>query len=185
MEKTLEAEAGHALDAAVASLLAPQACVDGVPASELRGKRVLYRVDLNLPLTLTASAAAAASQEHQLQVADATRLTSILPTLSLLLARGARVVLCSHLGRPDPATQTQQQMHQQYSLAPVAALLQQQLGDAAFVGLVADCVGAVAEQAVAALQPGQVCVLVEWWVSGATFVFVVPSSSTVITLAAW
>jgi hypothetical protein len=133
------------VESAVARLLQPGATIDSVPAGTLHGKRVLYRADLNLPLT----------REHS--VADATRLTSILPTLNLLLARGARVVICSHLGRPDPATQTDAQMRAAFSLAPVAALLQQQLG-AAFTGLVPDCVGPSALQAVEALQPGQVCV---------------------------
>jgi hypothetical protein len=112
--------------------------------ADLQGKRVLYRVDLNLPLT----------QDHQ--VADATRLTSILPTLQLLLAKGACVVLCSHLGRPDPATQSLEEMQKEFSLAPVAQLLQQQLAPGTFTGLVPDCIGPAATQAVAALQPGQV-----------------------------
>jgi phosphoglycerate kinase len=127
--------------APVASLLASSVDLDN---AELQGKRVLYRVDLNLPLT----------QDHQ--VAEATRLTRILPTLQLLLRKGASVILCSHLGRPDPTTQALDEMRKEFSLAPVAQLLQQQLTPGTFTGLAADCIGPAAVQAVAALQPGQV-----------------------------
>lgn len=112
----------------------------------LCNKRVLYRVDLNLPLTPDGA------------VADATRLDSILPTLDLLLSKGSRVVLCSHLGRPDPSSHTHEQMLQEFSLAPVAKLLQQHFTQPGiFTGLVPDCVGPAAAEAVAALKPGQVC----------------------------
>jgi phosphoglycerate kinase len=112
--------------------------------AELQGKRVLHRVDLNLPLT------------QDRQVAEATRLTRILPTLQLLLHKGACVILCSHLGRPDPTTQALDELRKEFSLAPVAQLLQQQLSSGTFTGLVADCIGPAAVEAVAALQPGQV-----------------------------
>jgi hypothetical protein len=110
---------------AVASLLSSSVDLNN---AELQDKRVLYRVDLNLPLT----------PDHQ--VADATRLTRILPTLQLLLHKGARVIICSHLGRPDPSTQTLCEMRKEFSLAPVAQLLQQQLTPGSFTGLVADCI---------------------------------------------
>lgn len=131
-----------------------QACVDVLLRDELnlsnvdlRGKRVLYRVDLNVPLSAGGS------------VADATRLESIFPTLQLMLQKGARVVLASHLGRPQPSRQTAEEMQQRFSLAPVAAQLQQHLGPA-LAGLVPDCIGSAAAAAVQALQPGQVMMLV-------------------------
>jgi phosphoglycerate kinase len=125
------------LDDAVALLLR-----NDLQSADFNSKRVLYRVDLNVPVIGG-------------RVADDARLRSILPTLQLLLQKGGRVVLCSHLGRPDPATQTAEEMRE-FSLAPVAELLQQQLGRDVFTGLAADCVGSAAEAAVAALQPGQV-----------------------------
>lgn len=110
--------------------------------THLHGKRVLLRADLNLPLTTSGA------------VADATRIDSILPTLETLTAKGARVVLCSHLGRPDTSSAADPKA---FSLAPVAALLAARLPSGAFTGLVPDCVGQVAADAVAALKPGQVC----------------------------
>ncbi len=102
---------------------------------EVSGRRVLVRVNLNVPL-------------------DAGRITgdgkirACLPTLGALLDRGAAIVVCSHLGRPgglpDPA----------YTLAPVAARLGQLLGRP--VRLADDTVGPSARAAVAALRPGVV-----------------------------
>jgi phosphoglycerate kinase len=125
------------LDNAVALLLSSD-----LQSADFNSKRVLYRVDLNVPIIGG-------------RVADDARLRSILLTLQLLLQKGARVVLCSHLGRPDPASQTAEGMRE-FSLAPVAELLEQQLGREVFTGLAADCIGSAAEAAVAALQPGQV-----------------------------
>jgi phosphoglycerate kinase len=128
-----------ALEKCVISLLGSD-----IQNAQLEGKRVLYRVDLNLPLT----------KHHQ--VADATRLHAILPTLELLLRRRARVVLCSHLGRPNPATQSLDEMRKEFSLAPVAQVLQQQLPAGTFAGLVPECVGPAAVRAVETLAAGQV-----------------------------
>jgi phosphoglycerate kinase len=83
--------------------------VRDLPAEQLRGRRALVRVDFNVPL-----------DEHR-HVTDDTRIRAAIPTLELLLERGARVVLLSHLGRPkgrpDP----------KYSLEPVARRLQELL----------------------------------------------------------
>jgi phosphoglycerate kinase len=125
------------LDDAVAILLSSD-----LGSAVLQGKRVLYRVDLNVPVS-------------NRRVLDDTRLRRILPTLQLLLQKGARVVLCSHWGRPDPASQSMEVM-QQFSLAPVAQLLEQQLGRSVFTGLAADSIGRAAETAVQRLEPGQV-----------------------------
>eukprot|EP00878_Enallax_costatus_P015074 GHUV01015784.1.p1 GENE.GHUV01015784.1~~GHUV01015784.1.p1 ORF type:complete len:434 (+),score=93.64 GHUV01015784.1:211-1512(+) len=132
------------LDAVVHRLLAGDVDITNV---SLEGKRVLYRVDLNLPLT------------HDNKLADDTRLKAILPTLQLLLNKGSRVVLCSHLGRPEPEKHTWQEMRQKYSLAPVAEALQQLLGPGVFRGLAPDCVGKLAEAEVQLLEPGQACLL--------------------------
>ena len=81
--------------------------VRDLPPEQLRGKRALVRVDFNVPL-----------DEHR-HVTDDTRIRAAIPTLELLLERGARVVLLSHLGRPkgrpDP----------KYSLDPVARRLKE------------------------------------------------------------
>jgi phosphoglycerate kinase len=102
------------------------------------GQRVLLRADLNVPL-------------DEGRVADDGRIRASLPTLTALTARGARVIVCAHLGRPggkpDPA----------YSLAPVAARLGELLGRP--VELAADTTGPAARAAVAALRPGGVVML--------------------------
>jgi phosphoglycerate kinase len=104
----------------------------------VEGLRVLVRADLNVPLDGG-------------RVADDGRIRASLPTLAALKARGARVIVCAHLGRPggkpDP----------RYSLAPVAARLGDLLGER--VELAADTTGPSARAAVAALRPGGVVML--------------------------
>ncbi len=107
--------------------------------SEIRGKRVLVRVDFNVPIDSSA------------RVGDDTRIRAAEPTIRYLVDRGARVVLLSHLGRPkgkpDP----------QYSLRPVAARTQELLGVAvAFLGST-DTDEAV--MATNALAPGEILLL--------------------------
>jgi phosphoglycerate kinase len=103
--------------------------------ADVRHKRVLVRVDFNVPL-------------RDGDVADDTRIRAALPTIENLLERGAAVVLLTHLGRPkgkpDPA----------YSVAPVARRLSQLLGKP--VETTSAVVGAEAERAAATLAPGQV-----------------------------
>jgi phosphoglycerate kinase len=117
------------------------ALLDGVPRIgdlDVAGRRVLVRADLNVPLRAG-------------EVADELRITASLPTLRLLLERGAALVVCSHLGRPkepgDPST----------SLGPVAARLAALLGRE--VVLAADVAGPDARARAAALAPGDVVLL--------------------------
>jgi len=104
----------------------------------VEGLRVLVRTDLNVPLDGG-------------RVADDGRIRASLPTLTALKARGARIIVCAHLGRPggkpDP----------RYSLATVAVRLGDLLG--ARVEFAADTTGPAARAAVAALRPGGVVML--------------------------
>lgn len=105
---------------------------------DLAGKRVLVRADLNVPL-------------EDGRITDDGRVRASIPTLSALVAAGARVVLISHLGRPDGTPDAR------YSLAPVAVRLGELLGSS--VEFVADTVGAQAESAVDSLADGEVVLL--------------------------
>ena len=106
---------------------------------DVAGKRILVRVDFNVPL------------DEAGRIIDDTRIRAALPTIEHLLAQGASVILMSHLGRP------QGQRVPALSLAPVAERLSQLLGRA--VGMAPDCVGAEVAAQAAALQPGQVLLL--------------------------
>lgn len=105
---------------------------------EVDGKRVLVRVDFNVPI-------------ENGKVLDDWRLRATLPTIRYLLERRAKVVLISHLGRPKG------QRDPRFSLRPVAQRLSELLSQP--VHFADDCVGEVAERAVAALQPGEVLLL--------------------------
>ncbi len=107
---------------------------------DVAGKRALVRVDFNVPLDKTTRA-----------VLDDTRIRAALPTIRYLREKGARVILCSHLGRPDG------QVKEELRLAPVAARLSELLG--APVRTTSDCVGPEVEEAVRALGPGEVLLL--------------------------
>ncbi len=105
---------------------------------DISGKRVFMRVDFNVPIKNS-------------QVGDDLRIRASLPTIHYAIQQGAVTILASHLGRPkggpDPA----------YSLEPVARRLSELLGQG--VKFVPDCVGAVAEGAVAKARPGDVLLL--------------------------
>jgi phosphoglycerate kinase len=104
----------------------------------VEGRRVLVRADLNVPLDGG-------------RVADDGRIRASLPTLTALTSRGARVIVCAHLGRPGG------KLDPKYSLAPVAARLGELLGRP--VELAAGTTGPAARAAVAALPPGGVVML--------------------------
>ncbi|KAG2429767.1 hypothetical protein HXX76_010551 [Chlamydomonas incerta] len=88
-----------------------------VANADVSGKRVLLRVDFNVPVDEATGAT----------VTDASRITAVLPTIRLLAGRGARVILASHFGRPEPKKQSRAQMEAAFSLAPVAAWLEREL----------------------------------------------------------
>ncbi len=106
---------------------------------EVDGKTVLLRVDFNVPLRAGA-------------VTDATRIERSVATIEELASRGARVVLISHLGRPKGEPRAE------FSLAPLAGPLAERLPGRR-IAFAADCIGAVAEEAVAGLGPGEVALL--------------------------
>jgi len=105
---------------------------------DVKGKRVLVRVDFNVPV-------------KEGKVGDDTRIQAALPTLEYLLEHGAALILCSHLGRPkgEPLPE--------YSLKPVADYLASLLGKP--VTFAEDCIGPKAEVAARALNPGDVLLL--------------------------
>jgi phosphoglycerate kinase len=105
---------------------------------DVQGKKVLERVDFNVPL-------------KDGKVDDGTRVKAALPTIQYLLDHGAAVILCSHLGRPKGGPDPK------FSLKPVAEYLSGLLGKP--VAFAEDCIGPVAEAAARALKPGEVLVL--------------------------
>jgi phosphoglycerate kinase len=135
-----------AVSTLVARLLEPQhdlaACAD-----TLRSRRVLVRADLNVPLRADGT------------VADATRIDAALATVRLLAGAGARVIVASHLGRPEPGKESAEEMRCRDSLRPVAAVLRATLGEHTFLGLADDCTGPSARALVGRLQDGTVCLL--------------------------
>lgn len=106
---------------------------------DVKGKKVLVRVDFNVPLN------------DKQEITDETRIKAALPTIKYLVDHGAKVILMSHLGRPKG------EVKKEYSLAPVAKRLEELLGTK--VVFADDCVGPDAEKAVDSIQDGQVVLL--------------------------
>ncbi len=106
---------------------------------DVKGKKVLVRVDFNVPL------------DENKNITDETRINAALPTIKYLLDNGAAVILCSHLGRPKG------EFNMKYSLAPVAARLKELFpGKVTFA---TDVIGDSAKAAVAAVKPGEIVLL--------------------------
>ncbi len=110
-------------------------CIDNC---DLNGKRVLMRVDFNVPM-------------KDGVITNPARIVAAIPTIQYALDQGAAVVLMSHLGRPNGS------VNEQYSLKAVAAALQEQLGRE--VQFLDNCVGAETEAACANLEAGSVVLL--------------------------
>jgi phosphoglycerate kinase len=113
-----------------------------IAALDAKGKRVLVRVDFNVPIE--------SPPDMPAVVADDTRIRAALPTITALRDKGAMVVLCSHLGRPKGPDR-------KLSLALVAKKTAELLGVP--VPLAHDCVGPETAQQVRALKPGDVLML--------------------------
>ena len=105
----------------------------------VNGKRVLVRVDFNVPM------------DNNGKITNENRIVGALPTIQYLVKNGAKVVLCSHMGRPKG------EFNMKYSLAPVAARLSVLLGQE--VKMAKDVIGEDADRVVASLQDGEVALL--------------------------
>ena len=106
---------------------------------EVTGKKVLVRVDFNVPM------------DESYKILDDTRIKAALPTINYLIHQGAKVILCSHLGRPKGM------FNPKYSLAPVVKRLQELLG--INVKLASDCIGESAKKLTSEMQNGEVVML--------------------------
>ncbi|MCB8921539.1 MAG: phosphoglycerate kinase [Ardenticatenaceae bacterium] len=111
---------------------------------DVQGKKVLVRVDFNVPLS-------SKDPNDDITVTDDTRIRAALPTLNYLLEHGAALILCSHLGRPKTADD------KQFAMDPVAKQLSELLGKP--VQKMDEVVGDSVTAAVAAMQPGDVILL--------------------------
>jgi phosphoglycerate kinase len=113
--------------------------VRAIDQLDLAGKRMLIRVDLNVPLDKAGN------------VTDDTRIKAILPTIRLSMEKGAKAILLSHLGRPKG------KVVPEMSLSPVAKRLASLLGRE--VSFATDCVGEATQKTVASMKPGDVLLL--------------------------
>lgn len=113
-----------------------------VQSLQPKGQQVFLRVDFNVPFE--------PSPEGP-KVSDDTRIQETLPTLNLLLEKGASLVLASHLGRPKGKPV------EKYSLRPIAAHLAKLIQRP--VHFASDCIGPIADQARASLKPGEILLL--------------------------
>lgn len=107
---------------------------------DLKGKRVLMRVDFNVPM-----------DKETGEITDETRIMGALPSIKYLYEHGAKVILCSHLGRPKG------EFNMKFSLAPVAKRLGE-LVDTKVI-MAKDVVGEDAKKCVAEMKDGEIVVL--------------------------
>lgn len=106
---------------------------------DVRGKKVLVRVDFNVPLN------------DKKEITDETRIVAALPTIEYLIGENAKIILCSHLGRPKG------EFKPEFSLAPVAAKLEKLLGRK--INFAADVIGPEAQAAVDNIKEGEIVLL--------------------------
>ena len=118
--------------------------ITDIPKSELKGKTVLVRCDLNVPFDKNTGA-----------ISDDTRIRASVPTLKYLLEAGAKVAACSHLGRPKGEDKAADKAS--FSLAPCATRMGEYIG--AEVKCAPDCIGAEVETMVSGLAEGQLIIL--------------------------
>ena len=106
---------------------------------DVNGKKVLLRCDFNVPL------------DENLNITDKTRIVAALPTIKYLLEHNAKIILCSHLGRPKG------EVKKEFSLAPVAKELSKELGKE--VKLAEDIVGPSAKELTSNMKDGDIVLL--------------------------
>lgn len=109
---------------------------------DVKGKRVFMRVDYNVPLE---------EKDGHMVITDATRIVETLPTLKLLIEKGAKIILAAHLGRPKGKREATM------SLRPVGLKLHELIGQP--VEFADDCIGDHAEKIAASLKDGHVALL--------------------------
>ncbi len=105
----------------------------------LEGKKVLVRVDFNVPLN------------DKFEVTDKTRITAAVPTIQKILKDGGSVILMSHMGRPKG------EKNEKYSLRHILSTLEVEIGTK--VAFAEDCIGSIAEEKATNLKPGEVLLL--------------------------
>ncbi len=106
---------------------------------DIKGKKLLIRVDFNVPL------------DEQQNITDDIRIRGVLPTLNYALDENAKIIICSHLGRPKGSRKPE------FSLAPAAKRLSRLLNKE--VKLAPDCIGEETRAMVEAMEPGSVLLL--------------------------
>ena len=122
----------------IATTPAANASFRTLDEAEVRGRRVLLRVDLNVPMSKGV-------------VSDLTRITRVVPTLRELSMKGAKVIVLSHFGRPEGAPNIKD------SLEPLAVALERELGRT--VVFANDCIGPHAKAAIDAMHDGDIVLL--------------------------
>ena len=119
-------------------------CIDNVPVDKISGKSILVRVDFNVPLSFL--------PDKSVTILDDARIKSALETIEYLISKGAKIVLCSHLGRPKGGPV------EQLSLAIVATRLSELLGGRRVI-FIHDCIGEDVDKAKDSMTDGSVLLL--------------------------